>query len=95
MSVTSGTEAGGESGARVTDLMPLLSISRIDTDRRPGYHIKMDDNESSTGGKIPAGWVRCDPEKPLYEVRHLCMYLSDLEAYFSIDPEGDPGKGDP
>jgi len=76
--------------------LPLPPISRnLTPDRRPGYHIKMDGRESSTGGEIPDEWARYDPEKPLYEVRRLCMYLSDLQAYFSTDPEGDPEREDP
>ena len=39
----------------------------------------MEDGASSTGGEgIPEGWVRYNPDEPIYERLHLCVYLSEL-----------------
>jgi hypothetical protein len=39
----------------------------------------MDNRESSNGpGGIPEGWVIYRPEEPIYEIRYLCVYLSEL-----------------
>jgi hypothetical protein len=53
----------------------------------------MEDRDSSTGeGGVPADWVTYNPEEPLYEIRHLCAYLSDLPEFFSTDEDGDSEK---
>jgi hypothetical protein len=51
----------------------------------------MDEKDSSTSSQgLPGDWVTYDPEKPLYEIRHLCVYLSELRDL--TEDEGDSGK---